>query len=470
MSNFDWESFLKRWSQEMLESVDRDRNTLPVEVAESGWLGYLGATDEQIARAETRLGITLPPSYRAFLKVTNGWQHATLFINKLWSTEEIEWFNVRHPEWIDALLEKFGSSVADSSQGSFRSHSIPDDEYFVYGDEQDCSKIRVEYLQQILEISPRGEAAIYLLNPHVVTEEGEWEAWFLGDWLPGADRYRSFQDMMQAEYESFLELREVPARAVALSLDSNGGRNRLNQYLPAINLPSSATPEVAPEASAIANYSQPGSAIESGSAMEEEWRKLASFTVEIQAKPMAEHSEQRMIVRHVEAGTVATYPSIDPAIVQQWISTQLKATLTKPVEHSAGLEITQLQVIRAPYLAESVMVVDQANPVFLEAIRAGEPFSLEVSMKVIGSTPVSPLEQQLTYRTQCLAHNLSTKLNTCLGDVITKIQPVSPTTYTTLFPKITLQHPGIYRLKVWVMVQNSSALPSYFKVPMLQVV
>ena len=78
-----------------------------------------------------------------------------------------------------------------------------------YGEAQDCSKLRIEYLQTTLEISQKGDSAIYLLNPEVITTEGEWEAWFFADWLPGADRYSSFCDMMQAEYTNFLELRET---------------------------------------------------------------------------------------------------------------------------------------------------------------------------------------------------------------------------------------------------------------------
>src|ERR687886_159501 len=134
MNAFNWERFLKRWSQELLDSMGQEREQVPSEVMRSGWLGYPGATEEQIARAEARLEATLPPSYRDFLKVTNGWRQTTPFINKLWST--------------------------------------PDKDYFVYGDTQDCSKLRVEYLQTALEISDKGDAAIYLLNPQVITEDG----------------------------------------------------------------------------------------------------------------------------------------------------------------------------------------------------------------------------------------------------------------------------------------------------------
>ncbi|HEY3110361.1 MAG TPA: hypothetical protein VGL23_16490 [Chloroflexota bacterium] len=41
----------------------------------------------------------------------------------------------------------------------------------------------------------------------MVTPEGEWEAWFFANWYPGASRYRSFWELMQAEHASFLELR-----------------------------------------------------------------------------------------------------------------------------------------------------------------------------------------------------------------------------------------------------------------------
>ena len=189
--------------------MGEERFKLPPEVIQSGWLGYPGATEEQIVRAEARLKTTLPLSYREFLKVTNGWRQTTPFIDKLWSTEDIEWFSVRHQAWIDSFVERYADDSVDRIDTLLGEPTILDKDYLVYGDAQDCSKLRVEYLQTALEISDKGDAAIYLLNPQVITEDGEWEAWFFGNWLPGADRYRSFREMMQAEYENFLELRET---------------------------------------------------------------------------------------------------------------------------------------------------------------------------------------------------------------------------------------------------------------------
>lgn len=199
MSAFAWRPLLEQWSRELLEDADY-RQTLPDEVVASGWLGYPGATEEEIARAEARLGTRFPPSYRIFLSVTNGWRRTAHRMERLWSTEEVEWFRVRHQEWIDIWTEE----TADAPP-------ISDERYFVYGDQQDTVYMRTEYLPSLLDISPLGDydSAIYLLNPCVVTAEGEWEAWFMANWLPGAARYRSFWEMMRHEQEVFLQEHDV---------------------------------------------------------------------------------------------------------------------------------------------------------------------------------------------------------------------------------------------------------------------
>ena len=95
-----------------------------------------------------------------------------------------------------------GGAISGASQTG-RGISIPDEDYFVYGEHQK-EVFRLEYLQTALEISDSIESAVYLLNPQVVTVDGEWEAWFLASW-EGARRYRSFWEMMQDEHRRFLE-------------------------------------------------------------------------------------------------------------------------------------------------------------------------------------------------------------------------------------------------------------------------
>lgn len=194
-SRDDWEGFLAQWNQELLAYADSEGIDLPPDVQESGWLGYPGASAGQIDAAQARLGRTLPPSYRAFLTVTNGWRQPGMFIERLWPVEAVGWHYDLYPQRVESWL--FGAGMAGDLP------AIPDEEYLTYGDGQVSEAIREEYLKTALQISDYGDEEVYLLNPAVVTPEGEWEAWFFASWIPGAYRHPSFRAMMQAEYRSF---------------------------------------------------------------------------------------------------------------------------------------------------------------------------------------------------------------------------------------------------------------------------
>jgi hypothetical protein len=191
---FNWQDFLERYSRSLLDD-DSIRGQQSPETLNSEWLGFPGASIQEIRIVEDRLGVSLPPSYRRFLQTSNGWRNAGAFIYRMWSTTEIAWFKERHKAWINAYT---GPKPIQPT--------VSDQDYFVYGAQQDPITLRVEYLQTALEISDVGDSCIYLLNPKVVTEGGEWEAWFFANWLPGAVRYRSFQELMEAEYRDFLAL------------------------------------------------------------------------------------------------------------------------------------------------------------------------------------------------------------------------------------------------------------------------
>src|SRR5689334_13364667 len=157
MQTYPWRAFLTQWSRELLQ-WDRVRVAAPAEALQSGWLGRPGANEAQLAAAEARLGTRLPPSYRQFLAVSNGWGQLTDFIYNLWSAAEIEWLPVRNQHLISVWTEFV---PADRP-------SVPDAEYFVYGPGQDCVSVRGEYMRTALEISDWGDSAICLLNPQVV--------------------------------------------------------------------------------------------------------------------------------------------------------------------------------------------------------------------------------------------------------------------------------------------------------------
>lgn len=204
MATFNWKDLMTLWNQELLAD-EGIRAELPPEVIASGWLGSPGATEAQIARLEERLGTSLPPSYRQFLQFSNGWRDTGHFIPAIWSTEEVEWFAVRNQGTIDAWLDGEGT-------GEREQNLVPDAEYLNYGEDgANEGSFPAAYLQTALEISDRERAgtAVYLLNPQIVTPDGEWEAWFFAHWIPGARRYRSFWDLMQDEHQGFLYLEAV---------------------------------------------------------------------------------------------------------------------------------------------------------------------------------------------------------------------------------------------------------------------
>jgi HEAT repeat protein len=102
-------------------------------------------------------------------------------------------------------------------------------EYFNYS-QQDSVHFDVKHLAQALCISDVGDSAVLLLNPMVVWPDGEWEAWFFANWLPGATRYRSFADWMHHE---LAELRDgefthsiIPGELPTVYLDGPVKENR----------------------------------------------------------------------------------------------------------------------------------------------------------------------------------------------------------------------------------------------------
>lgn len=198
MAQFPWRPFLEQFSREVLADNDA-RAFLSPDVIAAGWLGFPAASDEEVQALERRIHAQLPASYRSFLRTTNGWRTAGAFVYDLLPTSGVAWFCDLHQDWIDAWNEGAAQYGGQSP--------VSDEDYFVYGPKQDCCRFRDEYWQATLALSGTGDSAIYLLNPKVVGRDGEWEAWFFANWLPGATRYRSFAEMMQAELDRFVALR-----------------------------------------------------------------------------------------------------------------------------------------------------------------------------------------------------------------------------------------------------------------------
>ena len=198
MTHFDWSGWLRTWNDMLLGAVEPGRpdtwsDDLTPAIVESGWLGSPPATEEQVAALEARLGATLPPSYRSFLLTSNGFLQPTVLVPRLLRTDEVDWFRSTHQDVIDAwgLGIRIGGAAAEDPR-SFE-HFLPT-------------------ALQVSAIEAAG-TAVYLLNPKVVSPDGEWEAFYFAHWIPGVHRYPSFSALMEEEMSSW----DPPGAAEALT-------------------------------------------------------------------------------------------------------------------------------------------------------------------------------------------------------------------------------------------------------------
>jgi len=196
----EWMSLLRQWN-----TVAHARD-LPGELASVSWLGSPSVSDDDLQQAEARLHVPLPPSYRAFLRASNGWRFASHAVPLIRQVGQIDWFKKEHRDWIAAYVTPtHGEHVAVP----------PEETYFTYAPSV-AMQFRPAHLGFTLQITDVGDTAVFLLNPQVVHLDGEWEAWLLANWLPGVQRYRSFADLMFGAYRDLMGDPLIPPDATAI--------------------------------------------------------------------------------------------------------------------------------------------------------------------------------------------------------------------------------------------------------------
>ncbi len=159
-------------------------------------MGFPPAPASALHSLESRLGVMLPPSYRAFLETTDGFRVISPFTHRLRPTADIDWFRVENQGWIETYNEP---TIYDDD-----GPEPSDDEYFDYSNANELI-FRRPHLFAMLQVSDADDG-VMLLNPLVVTPDGEWEAWFFANWIPGTNRYVSFAHMMVETYRSLRKL------------------------------------------------------------------------------------------------------------------------------------------------------------------------------------------------------------------------------------------------------------------------
>lgn len=156
-----WLDLLSKLAAKIL--ADRDRAAdLSESALETGWLGAPGARDEDIAALESRLGVSLPPSYRSFLKTTNGWGPTSFALDRLLGTNEVRRFAESEPEWVR-----------------------------IWSNNEEGPALRTA-----IQVSTVADGVCLLIPSD---EKAEWETWFFANWIPGAQRHASFRAFMESE-------------------------------------------------------------------------------------------------------------------------------------------------------------------------------------------------------------------------------------------------------------------------------
>lgn len=527
-NDFDWESFLQQWSKAILASMDQEeRGQLPPEMLASGWLGYPGATDEELARVERRLGMTLPPSYRSFLKVSNGWRQTAKASDnsshRFWSTEDIDQFAARHASWIRLFTKHQDINTADLDDDfqdindQWEPIEISDEEYLIYNDSQDPSKIRAKYLNTAIEISDVGIDSIYLLNPQVVTPEGEWEAWFFADYLPGADRYPSFQAMMETEYRAFLELQ---------------GTSPDTDHQPAVE-DTLAETDVATAASKVADMAldltataDQGQAENSGSqglqadsTSSMDWQSLKTIMVDVQARLLNQQVDYRILAQSDKDEQPEIWSGLTRERLQSWVMQQLedakgspliesvvsasasthperpRSTLpdefdviteqpdffidsptveTKPdiLQVELAIEVDQLVIHQPENIIKEIIFsptdTRQAKATDLGFLSSHKSFSVELYFHIAGHQTNSPNLDQALYKVQIFAQNRITHQWITLGETQDRSLTCGQSDYqVSLFNKTLAV--GLYRLQVIASLTGSAMALSSFEISLINV-
>ncbi|MFI1001390.1 SMI1/KNR4 family protein [Streptomyces galbus] len=174
--SLNWREFLGRWQEEWVPRADEEA-AAPAALPP---LGAPGAGETAIAAAEQRLGCRLPPSYRAFLAVSDGWHvEQAAGIYQLGGTADIDWFG--DPYDLAPLYEE---NLGENPRR---------EEVLLAG-----------MWRRALRLETDSDMSYALLDPGDTGQDGEWALYVHKGWSgEPPDRYPSFRAYMEAMYRAF---------------------------------------------------------------------------------------------------------------------------------------------------------------------------------------------------------------------------------------------------------------------------
>lgn len=177
----NWQWFLDRWNaqwkavQKLADPEEADEEALA-----AGGLCFPPAGERRTAALERRLGTALPPSYRAFLQVSDGWRHAGGSVYLLAGTGDADWH--RDPMGMKALYEE-----------QLDARSAPSE------------VLMAGMWERALRLSVDSDMTDVLLDPGDTDENGEWALYVYKGWSGEyPERYGSFAAFMREGHRKFV--------------------------------------------------------------------------------------------------------------------------------------------------------------------------------------------------------------------------------------------------------------------------
>lgn len=175
MHDHDWPTLLRAISERLFEVTDEDAREAAWFAAAEGdaereaveartrtasrWLGFPGATEEEIAARERELGVRFPDDYRSFLRASNGFLSMAGFpygMCSLSPVQQVGWFRD-----LDSAgrLKAYRRDFADADPDA-----LPDDWAVPFE----------EFERTLLIGESDGNECILLLPPG---PDNDWELW-----------------------------------------------------------------------------------------------------------------------------------------------------------------------------------------------------------------------------------------------------------------------------------------------------
>jgi HEAT repeat protein len=190
------------------------------------------ATQADIAALEARLGTPLPPSYRAFLAISNGADAFPIWGSVNQASVLTSPTGLRDAATVDWIRNGDRSMIViwtapdmvwwevDPEDHPFYARLVPEREYLLpeIGEHPEGGGEKGGHLRNVLEVSTCIDGYATYLNPLVVDADGEWEAWDFGTKTLGAVRYRSFRALIEADIAQ-LEKRIATGKAEDAEVD-----------------------------------------------------------------------------------------------------------------------------------------------------------------------------------------------------------------------------------------------------------